>query len=144
MPRRSPALLLVHVVWATHGRRPLLPPAFDGELASLLGRKAQDSGCVLLDHGFASDHVHMLLRLAPSVALSAAVQRLKGATSFDVNRRRRLPVQLEWQAGYWAESLGPVDRGGLATYLRDQRLHHDDSHPNEQWLREWESAEGGL
>src|SRR5271170_7621406 len=55
MPRRSPSQVLVHVVWATLGRRPALPEGFDGELAAILGRKASVAGCALLGAGVASD-----------------------------------------------------------------------------------------
>lgn len=140
MPQRSPALLLIHVVWATLGRRPILPAAFDNGLAAILGCKAQEASSMLLAAGCAADHVHLLLQLAPSVALAVVVQRLKGATAHDVNHRGLLPQRLVWQAGYWAESFGPADRPPLEAYVRIQRVRHDDSHPAEQWQRDRESA----
>jgi REP element-mobilizing transposase RayT len=146
MPRRSPALVLVHIVWATLRRRPILSASFDAVLATILGRKASDIGCWVLAVGSASDHVHVLVRLAPSVPLADLVQRLKGASAHDVNQHRLLPEHLAWQAGYWAESFGPADAQPLIDYLRDQRVHHDDSHPAEQWPfdDQGESANGGL
>jgi len=146
MPRRSPALLLVHVVWATSRRRPILPAAFDDTLAALLGNKAHGVACMLLAAGCGFDHVHVVLRLAPTIALADVVQRLKGATAYDVNQRRLLQERLAWQDGYWAESLGPVDLEPLTRYVRQQRLRHDDSHPAERWQFDVdrEPAEGGL
>ena len=133
MPRRSPSQVLVHVVWATLGRRPALPEGFDGELAAILGRKASVAGCALLGAGVASDHVHALLLLGSKVALADAVQRLKGAAAHDINRHAALAVPLVWQAGYWAESFGPADLDPLVRYLRRQRTRHDESHPAEGW-----------
>ncbi len=133
MPRRCPALLLVHVVWATYRRRPILPVSFDPTLAAIFGRKAKGKRCVVLAVGIAHDHVHVLLRLAPSIALADIVQCLKGASAFDVNQRRLLSGRLSWQDGYWAESLALADVSSLVDYLRHQRLHHDDSHPAESW-----------
>jgi REP element-mobilizing transposase RayT len=146
MPRRSPALVLVHVVWATSHRRHILPPAFDPLLAAILGHKAHDLACALLAAGCGPDHVHVLLRVAPTIALSDLVQRMKGASTHDVNQRRLLPGRLAWQAGYWAESLGPLDLDTLTHYLRSQRERHDDSHPAERWqfAFDGEPAEGGL
>jgi REP element-mobilizing transposase RayT len=88
---------------------------------------------MLLGAGAGPDHVHTLIRLAPAIALSNLVQRLKGGTAFDVNQGRLLPERLEWQAGYFAESLGPADVDHLVGYLLQQRKHHDDSHPAERW-----------
>jgi len=124
----------------------MLPEAFDDLLLAILGRKARDAGCHLLGGGCASDHVHALLRLSPTVALANAVQRLKGATAHDVNQRALLSEHLGWQAGYWAESFGPADAQQLLRYVRVQRFRHDDSHPAERWQLgvDRESANGGL
>src|SRR5512138_2820966 len=107
MPRRSPALVLVHAVWATCHRRPVLPPTFDDTLAGILGAKARDLGCALLVAGCADDHVHTVLRLAAAVRLADLMQHIKGGSAYDANRHPLLSQRLVWQAGYWAESLSP-------------------------------------
>jgi putative transposase len=133
MPSRSPALLLVHVVWATARRRPILEPKFDDTLIGLVGSRAQRLGCQLLAAGCGPDHLHAVLRLAATVPLSQLVHRIKGGSAYDVNHHLRSPRPLFWQAGYWAESLGPADLDPLIDYVRGQRLHHDSSHPAERW-----------
>lgn len=147
MPRRSPALLLVHVVWATHRRRPVLPPSFDSTLFAILGEKAKAAGARLLAGGCSVDHVHTLVRLSSSGRLADVVQRLKGAAAHDVNDHAQLPERLHWQDGYWAETLGPADFQPLTAYLLAQRTRHDPSHPAERWqfdTPDWEPAFGGL
>ncbi len=133
MPRRSPALVLVHAVWATCHRRPVLPPTFDDTLAGILGAKARDLGCALLVAGCADDHVHTVLRLAAAVRLADLMQHIKGGSAYDANRHPLLSQRLMWQAGYWAESLSPADFDALARYVRAQRVHHDPTHPAERW-----------
>jgi putative transposase len=133
MTRRSPAHVLVHAVWATKRRRPLLPPHFDRTLADIFGANARRMGCVVRVAGCASDHVHVVLRVTPTIALADLVQQLKGASSRDINAHALLPDGLSWQEGYWAESLAPADFDPLARYIRQQRDHHDDSHPAERW-----------
>ena len=148
MPRRSPALVLIHAVWATSRRRPVLLATFDDTLAAILGAKARDLGCALLVAGCADDHVHTVLRLAPVVRLADLMQHIKGGSAYDANRHPLLllPQRLMWQAGYWAESLSPSDFDPLARYVRTQRVHHDPTHPAERWQfgDEWEPSEGGL
>jgi REP element-mobilizing transposase RayT len=133
VPRRSPALLLVHVVWATARRQRLLQPAFDDTLIGIVGAKARDLGCTLIAGGCGPDHVHTVLRLSASVALADLVHRMKGGSAYDVNHPIAAPQSLRWQAGYWAESLGPADLDSLVRYVRGQRVHHDNSHPAESW-----------
>lgn len=133
MPRRSPALLLVHVVWATSGRRPILEPTFDSTLLGILIGRARELGCMVLCGGCAPDHVHVIVDLVPRVALAELVQRLKGGSAYDASRHPLCPQKIRWQDGYWAESLSPADLTPLARYVRSQRSHHDRSHPAERW-----------
>lgn len=112
----------------------------------MLGAKAHEAGCCLLAAGCASDHVHALVRVAPTTALADLVQRLKGASAFDINQHRLLERPFAWQHGYWAESVRPSEAGPLTMYLREQRRHHDEGHTAERWLRDdqTEPASGGL
>jgi REP element-mobilizing transposase RayT len=133
MPRRSPALILVHAVWATSRRRPLLRASFDDTLLGILGAKARDLGCVLLRGGCAADHLHLLLRIAASTCLADVVQRIKGGGAYDANRHPLVPERIRWQDGYWAESFAPEHFDPLAHYVESQRTRHDWSHPAERW-----------
>ncbi len=134
MTRRSPSLLLCHVVWATARRRPLIEPAYDRVLLGLFAQKAYEHGCQLVAGGCADDHVHTILKLRPCVALAELVHRLKGGSAYQANRHPHIGRPLYWQSGYWAESLSPADLGPLSRYVRSQRTHHDASHPAERWL----------
>ncbi|HRG96809.1 MAG TPA: IS200/IS605 family transposase [Polyangiaceae bacterium] len=146
MSRHSRARVLVHLVWATRHRRRWLPPTFDEELVAMLGAKAHEAGCCLLAAGCASDHVHALVHVAPTIALAELVQRMKGASAFDINQHRLLEQRFAWQHGYWAESVRPSDGDRLTMYVREQRRHHDEGHTAERWLRDdqTEPASGGL
>ena len=91
---------------------------------------------VPLNWALASSQSEPLARstyLAATVALSDLVHRIKGGSAYDVNHHLRSPRPLLWQAGYWAESVGPADLDPLIAYVRGQRLHHDPSHPAERW-----------
>ena len=136
MSRRSSAFVAVHVVWSTEGRRPVLLRAHDVQLTALLGSVASTQGCTPFAIGCANDHVHVLVKLAPLVRFADLVQRLKGVSAHDVNKEGLFAHRLRWQAGYWAESVGPADMSALIAYIRGQRVHHDDSHPAEVWQRD--------
>src|SRR6185312_3962815 len=124
MPRHARSFVFVHVVWATRGRHPLVPPEMDRALAGCIREEVVALRCRALAVGNASDHVHALVQVASSVALATLVQKMKGATS-------RI-FQTPWQEGYFAESVRVGDLEPLASYIADQRAHHDDSLP---WSR---------
>lgn len=130
--RHSQNLLLVHVVWATAGRLPLLGLSADAWLAEALGRKAYEVGCALVACGNAADHVHVLIRYPSTVRLAEVVQRLKGGSGYDWNAMGRSP-RLSWQPGYCAESFGHADLLPVVRYVEQQRAHHDNADPHEPW-----------
>jgi len=130
--RHSDNMLLVHVVWATAKRAPMLAPGADAFLAEILHRKAHEAGAALVACGNASDHVHVLVRYPSTVTVASVAQRLKGASSYEWNARRRAP-HLSWQAGSWAASLSPSHLAAAMRYVERQRLHHDRGAPPEAW-----------
>ena len=122
----------------------MLEASLDDTLIGIVGAKAECLGCQLLAAGCGPDHLHAVLRLAPTVRLCELVHRIKGGSAYDVNHHLRGARPLCWQAGYWAESLGPADLDPLIDYVRGQRLHHDLSHPAERWQfgEDWSPADG--
>ena len=69
------------------------------------------------------DHVHVLIQLQPSEALSDVVQRLKGGTSFKL--KKEFPELEEfiwgdrfWSEGYFAETIGTQNVSALKKYIR--------------------------
>jgi putative transposase len=122
---RAKFFVCVHVVWSTRGRVAVMARDVDDLLSASVRSAASDVGCSAIAVGNAADHVHALLRVAPNVALSTLVQRIKGRTSRGLG--------LRWQVGYFAESIGVADLTTVAAYVERQRVHHDGSHPLELW-----------
>lgn len=135
MPRRSPSLVLVHIVWATSQRRACLDPGLDAWITGIIGQKARELRCPMLAAGCAFDHVHVVVRLASSVSLGELVQRMKGVSSRVLTQESALGHGFAWQDGYWAESLRPADLDATVRYVRAQRMHHDAGHPDERWAQ---------
>ena len=129
----SVTLLVLHVVWSTSRRSPVLEPAIDGPLAALLGRKASAlQGCVL-GVGVASDHVHIVVQQHPAITVAELVGRLKGASSREANVGGWYPSTIRWQVGYWAQSVSASKLEPLVRYLAGQRAHHAQAVAPEPW-----------
>jgi putative transposase len=127
----SDVRLLVHVVWATMRREPVIAVEADGWFERLLARKAAERGCELLACGCAADHVHALVRYASTVTVASLVQVFKGYSSYAWNCAA--PRRLSWQAGYWAESVSPGAARDVAAYVTAQRQHHQRFVAAEPW-----------
>ena len=124
--------IVVHIVWATHRRLPVIPEYMDSWLHALLQRKAEDLGCELLAAGNAADHVHVVATLAAKVPLSELCKRLKGASSH-LSKLEFADSPVSWQDGYWADSWHPDHTEPLVRYVRAQRDHHHCQHLQLEW-----------
>jgi len=132
MRAHSDVLLLVHVVWSTIDRRPILSASDDAWLAggvrSACARLIAD--CIAV--GNADDHVHVVVSMHPSTSIADLAQRLKGTTSHAWNRRGGAP-ELHWQAGYWARNVDPSHLAPLVDYVREQRSRHRSHAARADW-----------
>jgi putative transposase len=81
-------------------------------------------GVYLHEIGGTDDHVHLALSIEPFVTISDMVGELKGASSFEVNKRLARKA-LEWQRGYGVVSFGRAHLDWVAQYIQNQRSHHD-------------------
>lgn len=122
MPQ-SLAYVLVHLVFSTKERRPLLTDAIRGEmhayLATVLG---PENICVRI--GGVADHVHIAFYLARGESISKLVERLKVSSSKWIKTRGAEFAKFSWQRGYAVFSIGLGDRAALVRYIDAQATHH--------------------
>ena len=83
------------------------------------------------------NHTHSLFGWNATVALSAAVKKLKGKTSYDWNQKVCAGIavgpRLKWQRGYGAVSIHRNEIKATMRYIDRQKHHH--AKPNNHNLR---------
>ncbi len=87
-----------------------------------LAKTASQKGAITLAVGGGLDHVHLLLDLKPSVAVSDLVRGLKATSSSWV--RGRFNRGFAWQAGYAAFSVSKSQQARVVAYIEGQEQHH--------------------
>jgi putative transposase len=116
--------LYYHFVWATHSREPLIDRAWRPDLLHIVSDEVKIRGGLPLRHNAMPDHVHLVVRLPPTVLISEFIGRVKGATSFRVNRNVRPKFKLQWQEGYGVLSLRRDELERVFHYVDNQEEHH--------------------
>jgi REP element-mobilizing transposase RayT len=133
MPGRY-ACVRLHLVWSTKRRLPWLDarwrPRLYGVLANIAGRKGAALHCA----GGASDHVHLYLDCPTSVAVSDLVEALKANSSRWVRTTCVDRGGFEWQVGFGAFSVNPVDDRRLREYIRSQEVRHRERSFMEEYM----------
>jgi putative transposase len=123
---------LVHCVFSTKHRRPLIRPEFKMDLWHFLGGIARKNGFKALIVGGTENHIHILLSLPATIALAKAVQLIKGSSSRWMNETHT--EDFAWQEGYGAFTLSISQKGHTIAYIRAQPEHHRKRSFEEEFL----------
>jgi REP element-mobilizing transposase RayT len=123
MPQ-SLANVLIHLVFSTKDRRPLIGDGLRADLHAYLAGAARKAGCQCLRAGGMADHVHLAVRLSRTVAIAALVEDLKTSSSRWLRSRHPEASEFAWQRGYGVFSVGPRDADALFAYIDAQPEHH--------------------
>ena len=124
MPQ-SLSLVIVHVIFSTKDRHPVISPDTRPKLHAYLATVARNIGCEAYRVGGVADHVHLAIRLSRTVTIADLVQDLKTASSKWVKTQSPDLSAFSWQRGYGCFSVGPSDLEPLRTYIDDQEKHHE-------------------
>ena len=123
MPQ-SLAKVLIHLVFSTKGRQPLLPHEFYEPLKQYAYGILEKRKCHLIDMNNVADHVHILFELHRTESLADLVMHVKKGTSRWLKEQELRYRGFDWQDGYGAFSLGRSQREECCGYIRRQQAHH--------------------
>ena len=114
--------LCYHIVLGTADRRPMIPPGLRKDLYGLFEELVRGSGGIVVGVGGIPNHVHLFVRLPPSVVVSELVRVLKAEST---RWARKTPGRdLEWGEGYGAFSVGQAQAPEVLRLLHHQERHH--------------------
>ncbi len=112
---------LVHCVFSTKGRAPIISADLQEKLWAYLDGIAKNHRLALLAVGGIADHVHLLVGIPQTMTLASAVNCLKANSS---RWLREHGNNFEWQKGYGAFSVSPSQVPLVKQYIRAQAEHH--------------------
>ena len=121
MPQ-SLARVLVHLVFSTKNRAPIIAPAIRPELHAYLGGILDAFGCSPLRVGGTVDHVHLLFALVRTRTIADVVEEAKTGSSKWMKQQGS--PDFWWQAGYDAFSVAQSQVSTVSRYIERQEEHH--------------------
>ena len=123
MPQ-SLSLVIVHVIFSTKERVPLLDAEVRPKLHAYLSTVARNAGCEAYRVGGVADHVHLAIRLSRTLTIAKLVETLKTTSSKWLKGQSASLGAFAWQRGYGCFSVGPSDLESLCEYIGQQEKHH--------------------
>ena len=117
--------VLIHFIFSTHHRAPLIKPEMESDLHAYLGGIMRELGGVALCINGMPDHVHLLVRMPSTHALADVARLLKTNSSRWVHERWPQFKDFAWQTGYGAFSVSKSGLEAVRQYITRQQLHHE-------------------
>ena len=122
-----------HVVFSTKERVAFINSDWRDELHRYMGGTVAGMGGVALNVGGVDDHVHLLLGLKPTHAISDVVRELKSGSSKWVHERLARKL-FGWQDGYGAFTVSRSNLDAVSRYITDQEKHHEKRSFQDEYL----------
>jgi len=123
MPQ-SLSLNLLHVIFGTKDRMPLLTPEIRPQLHAYLATIARHDDGECYRVGGVADHVHLAVRLSRTTSVAGLVSGLKTSSTKWLKEQVPGLSKFSWQRGYASFSIGPKDLDAVIAYIDGQEEHH--------------------
>ncbi|QKD87212.1 IS200/IS605 family transposase [Xanthomonas axonopodis pv. vasculorum] len=120
---------LYHVVFIPKRRRKVLYKELRTHLGEVFRRLAEQKESRVEEGHLMPDHVHMMLRIPPKLAVSQVVGYIKGKSAIHLarvyaERKRNFAGQHLWARGYFVSTVGR-DEAVIREYIRNQEKEDD-------------------
>ena len=116
--------LLVHLIFSTKDRTPLLDAKLKSRLFPYMGGIIRELDGTALAINGPSDHVHILILLPAKITLSEMVGKLKANSSGWIHREFTDKQAFTWQTGYAAFTVSHSQKQSVLDYIAHQEEHH--------------------
>ena len=124
--------ILLHFIFSTQGRHPLIKPDFRTDLFAYLGGIIREmDGIALIVNGTA-DHVHLLVRARPAHSPAEITRLVKTNSSRWVHEK--WAAEFAWQTGYGVFSVSESSVAAVTKYIADQEEHHRSHSFQEEYI----------
>jgi REP element-mobilizing transposase RayT len=116
--------LYYHFAWATHSRINLIRRDQRPKILAIINEETKKRGGWPIRHNAMPDHVHLLVRLPPQIAVSEFIGQVKGAAAHRINDEIKPEFRVQWQEGYGVLSLRKDELEKVSRYIDNQETHH--------------------
>jgi len=121
MPQ-SLARILVHAIWSTKERRPLISDGVRAGLHGYIAGTLKNIESPALVINSVADHVHILCQLSKNLAPCKLVEEVK-TSSTKWMKAQGVPL-FAWQNGYGMFSVSQSNADEVRDYIEGQAEHH--------------------
>ncbi|HCE43090.1 MAG TPA: IS200/IS605 family transposase [Lentisphaeria bacterium] len=91
---------IYHIIFSTKGRILLINDDIRTELYKYICGIARNENCLIMQINGIPNHIHMLVKIKPSLSVSEFLSKIKANSSKWVSDKFQLSYGFQWQGGY--------------------------------------------
>jgi len=115
----------LHCVWATKNRIPYLKDEVRHKVIHHIIENAKTKSIHIDSINGHYQHLHALISLGGTQNISEVMQKIKGESSFWINKGQLTKTKFEWQDDFYCVSIGVPQLGAIRKYIQNQEGHHE-------------------
>jgi putative transposase len=123
MPQ-SLSSIIIHIVFSTKQRSSWIQPEIIGDLHAYMAAIGRAQKALVHEIGGVEDHVHLLVSLPRTLAISDLIEEIKKGSSKWIKTKGKIYELFSWQSGYGAFSVSESNFEMTKKYITSQREHH--------------------
>ena len=126
--------IYIQIVFAVKGRQNLIAKENREELHKYITGIVQNRDQKMLSIFAMHDHIHLLVCLKASIAISDLVRDIKAGSSKFINDSNWMNGKFNWQEGFGAFSYSKSQINNVIKYILNQEEHHKKQSFKEEYL----------
>jgi putative transposase len=131
---QSLADVILHVVFSTKERKPLIHSSIEEELYRYICGICNRLQSPIIKINGVEDHIHLLLQLGRTITISKLIGEIKSSSSQWIKTKGEQYHNFTWQSGYGGFSVSRPNLGTAKKYLSRQKEHHKKITFKEEFL----------
>ena len=116
--------LYYHVVFGTKLRKPTIPDIHCQLLYKYIWGLLENKKCKLYRINGGKEHIHLLVDIHPTIAVSTLVKDLKVSTSIWLKEQLEFQQFEGWAEGFAVFTISHADKDRVIEYIKGQKEHH--------------------
>ena len=130
---------LYHIIFCCKCRRKAAYGKLRRDIGRILRRLCEYKGVEIIEAYICPDHVHMLVKIPPKMAVSSFMGYLKGKSALMIfeehaNLKYKYGSRNFWAEGYYVSTVG-LNKQTIKKYIREQEL--EDQMQDKRSLKEY-------
>ncbi|MDI9310028.1 MAG: IS200/IS605 family transposase [Limnohabitans sp.] len=126
--------IYIQIVIVVKRRENLIQKIWKDELYKYITGIITEKGQKLIRINGVEDHIHILISLKPSMALSDLVRDIKANSSKWINEKGFCKSKFEWQNGFGGFSYSKSAIDNVINYIDNQEEHHKKKKFREEYI----------